>query len=120
MRPRSAASPPARACARPSAADVPSRSSDRPLPLRAMRLPHLVARAPTLRLETPRLSLRRFREGDAATALLHEQDRRIMQWIRDPQPEAAMRERIAALQASWQGGDGEWLAFVLTVKPDDA
>jgi RimJ/RimL family protein N-acetyltransferase len=64
--------------------------------------------------------LRRFREGDTATALAHEQDRRIMQWIRDPQPEAAVQERIAAMQATWKGGDGEWLAFVLTVKPDDA
>jgi RimJ/RimL family protein N-acetyltransferase len=84
-----------------------------------MRLPHLVARAPTLRLDTPRLSLRRFQEGDIATALVHEHDRRIMQWIRDPQPEAVMRERIAAMQRPWRGEDGEWLAFVLTVKPDD-
>lgn len=84
-----------------------------------MRLQHLVEKAPTLRLDTARLSVRRFQERDANMAIAHEQDRRIMQWIRDPQPEAAIHERIAAMQRPWSGGDGEWLALVLTVKPDD-
>ncbi len=81
-----------------------------------MNLPTLLAAAPDLRLDSKRLVLRRLGAGDVATALVHEQDRRIMRWIRDPQPVTAMRERIEAMQAPWTGEDGEWLTLVIEPK----
>jgi len=81
--------------------------------LRRVNLSALVAAAPHLRIETPRLVLRRLDPGDVSTAIAHEQDRAIMRWIRDPQPLAAIEERSRALAASWRGQDGEWLAIAI-------
>jgi RimJ/RimL family protein N-acetyltransferase len=81
-----------------------------------MDLQTLIAAAPDLRLESERLVLRRLVDGDVATALAHEQDRRIMRWIRDPQPVDMMRERIEAMQQVWTGTDGEWLTLVIAAK----
>lgn len=80
-----------------------------------MDLGKLVAAAPALRLESERLVLRRLGANDVATALAHEQDRRIMRWIRDLQPVAAMQERIQVMLGPWTGDDGEWLT--LAVEP---
>lgn len=82
-----------------------------------MDLPALVSAARDLRLTTERLVLRRVLATDADALLAHEQDRRVMQWIRDPQPLAASHERIAAMQRPWTGADGEWLA--LAIEPRD-
>lgn len=78
-----------------------------------MNLEALVAAAPDLRLTSDRLLLRRLNAADAEIALAHEQDRNIMRWIRDPQPLAAMTERIAAMQRPWSGADGEWLTLAV-------
>ena len=78
-----------------------------------MNLPLLVAAAPTLRLETARLVLRRLEPADVPTAIAHEQDRAIMQWIRDPQPLATIEERANGLAAPFCGLDGEWLALAI-------
>lgn len=85
-----------------------------------MRLNVLVGLAPSLVLETSRLILRRMQAADEATALAHEQDRRIMRWIRDPQPLAAMRERFAAMLDAWNGDDGEWLALAVCERDQPA
>lgn len=81
-----------------------------------MDLSRLVAEAPQLSLRGAGLLLRRFTAADVPMAIAHEQDRRIMQWIRDPQPVAAVQARAEALAAPWQGKEGEWLTFV--VVPD--
>lgn len=81
-----------------------------------MNLPRLVAAAPTLRLGSARLVLRRFGPDDVATAIEHEQDRTMMRWIRDAQPLDAVVERSTGLAAPWLGLDGEWLA--LAIVPD--
>jgi len=80
----------------------------------------LAAIAPTLRLETPRLVLRRLDARDEATAIAHEQDLRIMRWIRDPQPMEAIRERTQRLLSPWSGVEGAFLAMALTTRHDDA
>src|SRR5262245_29545249 len=82
-----------------------------------MQLQRLVAAAVDLRLETERLVLRRLGRDDVPVALEHEQDCRIMQWIRDPEPLAAMQDRIQAMLGAWTGADNEWL--VLAVAPKD-
>ena len=82
-----------------------------------MNLGDLVAKAPSLSLAGPRLALRRFTAADIPFAIEHEQDRAVMQWIRDPQPIEAMRERAETMAAPWRGNDGEWLAF--TVVPPE-
>ncbi|MFY9344897.1 MAG: GNAT family protein [Planctomycetota bacterium] len=82
-----------------------------------MDLAGLVARAPSLSLAGPRLLMRRFTAADVPFAIAQENDRAIMQWIRDPQPADAVRARAETMAAPWQGRDGEWLAF--TVVPDD-
>lgn len=81
-----------------------------------MNLHALVAMAPTLRLQTDRLVLRRLRDADVATLVAHEQDRRIMQWIRDPEPLTAIRDRVRGLLADWTGADGQWLALGIEPK----
>ncbi|MBL8748248.1 MAG: GNAT family N-acetyltransferase [Planctomycetes bacterium] len=85
-----------------------------------MELARFVASAVDLRIETERLVLRRMVRADADVALAHEQDRAMMQWIRDPQPMAAMQERIQAMFGAWTGGDGEWLTLAVAPKATDA
>jgi RimJ/RimL family protein N-acetyltransferase len=81
-----------------------------------MQLQRLVAAAVDLRLESERLVLRRLVRDDVPVALAHEQDRRIMQWIRDPEPLAAMQDRIQAMFSAWTGADGEWLTLAVAPK----
>lgn len=81
-----------------------------------MDLPRFVASAVDLRLETARLVLRRLVRDDAPVALAHEQDRSMMRWIRDPQPPAAMQERIQAMYGAWTGADAEWLTLAVAPK----
>ena len=64
-----------------------------------------------LRLETERLVLRRFGEGDLEVALEHELDERIMRWVRDPLPRPEVEEKVARFLGPWQGGEGEWLGL---------
>ena len=80
----------------------------------------LAAIAPTLRLSTPRLVLRRLDARDEATAIVHEQDRRIMRWIRDQQPIEAIRERTQRLLSPWRGEEGSFLALAVTLRDNDA
>ena len=82
-----------------------------------MQLQRLVAAAVDFRLESAGLVLRRLTRDDVAVALQHEQDREIMRWIRDPEPLAAMQDRIQAMLGAWTGADSEWL--VLAVAPRD-
>ena len=81
-----------------------------------MNLAGLVAKAPFLAVEAPRLVLRRFTPADIPFAVAQEQDRTVMQWIRDPQPIEAMRERAETMAAPWRGNDGEWLAFTIVLR----
>jgi len=80
----------------------------------------LVGIAPTLRLLTPRLVLRRLDARDEAVAIAHEQDRRIMRWIRDQQPMEAIRERTQKILSPWSGAEGEFLVMAVTPHDDDA
>lgn len=81
-----------------------------------MELARFVAAAVDLRLSSERLVLRRLRRDDVAVALEHEQDRRIMEWIRDPEPLAAMQDRIQAMLGAWTGADGEFLTLAIAPK----
>lgn len=85
-----------------------------------MELQRFVAAAVDLRLETERLVLRRLVHADVPTALAHERDRAIMQWIRDPEPLPAMQDRIQAMLGAWTGADGEWLTLAVAPKDTDA
>ena len=76
--------------------------------------------APTLRLVTPRLVLRRLDARDEAIAIAHEQDRRIMRWIRDQQPMEAIRERTQKILSPWSGAEGDFLVMAVTPRDDDA
>ena len=76
--------------------------------------------APTLRLVTPRLVLRRLDARDEAVAIAHEQDRRIMRWIRDQQPMEAIRERTQSMLSPWTAEEGAFLVMAVTPRDDDA
>ena len=76
--------------------------------------------APTLRLVTPRLVLRRLDARDEAIAIAHEQDRRIMRWIRDQQPMEAIQERTQKILLPWSGAEGDFLVMAVTTHDDDA
>lgn len=78
-----------------------------------MNLADLVAKAPSLSLAGPRLALRRFTAADIPFAIAQEQDRTIMQWIRDAQPLEMVQARAESMAAPWRGNDGEWLAFTV-------
>lgn len=86
-----------------------------------MNLPKLVELAPTLRIPTPRLVLRRVAERDRETLFAHESDRGIMQWIRDPVPRRDVDERTDRMVAPYTGADGQWLALAIVERddPDD-
>ncbi len=71
-----------------------------------------------LHLESPRLVLRRFRSQDLRTAIEHEQDPRIMRYVREIQPIEATRTKVAGFLEPWRGGDGEWLAIVIARRDD--
>ena len=81
----------------------------------------LIAEAPQLTLRNELVLLRRFTSADIAMAIAHENDPRIMRWIRDPQPAAAVQARAEALAAPWLGQEGEWLTLVVVPRdrPDD-
>ena len=81
-----------------------------------MELSRFVAAAVDLRLDTDHVGLRRLCRDDVPVALAHEQDRRIMQWIRDPEPLAAMQDRIQAMLGAYTGADGEWLTLAIAPK----
>lgn len=81
-----------------------------------MRIDHLVALAPTLRIETERLVLRKLRSKDAAGLVAQETDREVMRWIRDPQPLAQAEERATKLTGAYGGADDEWLGLAVVVK----
>lgn len=83
-----------------------------------MRLQLLVRRAAELRIETPRLVLRRVAERDRATLAAHEEDRGIMQWIRDPVPARETDERTDRMVEPYTGADGQWLALALVDRGD--
>lgn len=78
-----------------------------------MDLDALVAAAPSLCLRTRQLQLRRFTPDDRPFAIEQENDRAVMRWIRDEQPDAAVRARADTMAAPWQGRDGEWLALTV-------
>jgi [ribosomal protein S5]-alanine N-acetyltransferase len=80
----------------------------------------LAAIAPTMRLLTPRLALRRLDTRDEAAAIAHELDHRIMRWIRDPQPIEAIRERTQRLLSPWRGEEGAFLAMAVTLRDADS
>jgi RimJ/RimL family protein N-acetyltransferase len=76
--------------------------------------------APTLRLVTPRLVLRRLDARDEAAAIAHEQDPRIMRWIRDQQPIEAIRARVQSILSPWTGEEGAFLVMAVTTHDNDA
>jgi ribosomal-protein-alanine N-acetyltransferase len=78
-----------------------------------MQIARLARLAEELELTTPRLVVRRMRESDVPTAIAHEEDRRIMRWIRDPLPRDEIEQRVQQTLAPWDAADGRWL--VLTV-----
>src|SRR5262245_28263454 len=82
-----------------------------------MNLADLVEKAPSLELAGSHLALRRFTAADIPFRDAKEGDRAIQRWIRDPQPDEAMRARAETMAAPWRGNDGEWLAF--TVVPHE-
>lgn len=78
----------------------------------------MVAEVETLRLETPRLVLRRFAAADTDVAVAHEREPRMRRWIRPIQPLEAVRAKVARFGDAWRGEDGEWLMVVVTTRTD--
>jgi RimJ/RimL family protein N-acetyltransferase len=85
-----------------------------------MDLPLFVERAVDLRLETPRLLLRRVVESDRATLHEHERDRGIMEWVRDPDAAAGTDARVDRMIEAFVGHDGQWLAMAIADRRDPA
>ncbi len=85
-----------------------------------MQLHRLIDLSMNLRLETARLVVRRMQERDRATAIAHEEDRRIMQWIRDPLPRAEIEARVQQTFEPWDASDGRWLVLTVADRDTDA
>lgn len=83
-----------------------------------MLLAKLRALVPDLELETERLVIRRFRESDLDVAIEHELDRRIMKFIRDPQPEDEVVAKARTCIEPWKGEENEWLGLAMTLRGD--
>lgn len=73
----------------------------------------MVAAAPTLRLATPRLVVRRTVAADVDVLTAHETDAQIMRYIRDVPPVDVARAKAQAMVAPWSGQDGEWLGLAI-------
>ncbi|MGA0058913.1 MAG: GNAT family N-acetyltransferase [Planctomycetota bacterium] len=84
-----------------------------------MHVPRLIELARDLELTTARLVIRRMQERDRATAIAHEEDRRIMRWIRDPLPRAEIEERVQQTFEPWDGADGRWLVLTIADRGTD-
>ena len=87
--------------------------------LRSMNCDKLVAQAADFRREAPRLTIRRLCEGDYEVAVAHELDRRIMRHIRDPLPEAEVREKVRGMCEPWSGACNEWVGLVVARRDTD-
>ena len=85
-----------------------------------MQIGRLVALAADLRLTTERLVIRRVAERDVATAIAHEEDRRIMRWIRDALPRDEIAARVRDTLGPWDADDGRWLVLTAAASADDA
>jgi RimJ/RimL family protein N-acetyltransferase len=84
-----------------------------------MNLERMVADAAHFRLESKRLVLRRLTDADIPTAIAHEQERRIMHWIRDPQPLAAIEARVRSTLEPWRAAEGQWLLLAVQQPSDE-
>ena len=76
----------------------------------------MVERCRNLRLDTERLTIRRFTDSDFEVALAHESNREIMTYIRDPKPAKELREKVEAFTGEWKGGENEWLGLPVTLR----
>lgn len=74
----------------------------------------MVERCRDLRLDTQRLTIRRFVASDLELALAHESNREIMKYIRDSKPEKELREKVEAFAGEWKGEENEWLGLPVT------
>lgn len=84
-----------------------------------MQIARLVQLAEHLELTSDRLVVRRVREHDVPTAIAHEEDRRIMRWIRDPLPRDEIEERVLQTLAPWDAADGRWLVLTVADRASD-
>lgn len=66
-------------------------------------------------LETRRLRLRRFVADDLETALAHELDPRIMEYIRDLDSPEVTRTKVQELMTPWDAEAGRWLGLVMAL-----
>lgn len=85
-----------------------------------MQIERLAALAADLRLTTERLVIRRVEERDVATAIAHEEDRRIMRWIRDALPRDEIESRVRDTLGAWHADEGRWLVLTAAARADDA
>ena len=72
----------------------------------------------TIRIETPRLVLRRMRSSDLTDSLEHRSDPQVCRYAHLPQTQQQVAKRIQDAMQAWQGKDGEklFLAIELTLE----
>jgi RimJ/RimL family protein N-acetyltransferase len=73
----------------------------------------IVHRFADLRVQTERLALRRFEPSDLDAVVEYELDPRIMRYIRDPEPRAAVVAKVQAFLRPWSAAEGEWAGLVV-------
>ena len=83
-----------------------------------MDLPRFVELATSLRIETPRLVLRRVVASDRQILHEHERDRGIMEWVRDPDAAADTDARVDRMSEFFAGHAGPWLAMAIADRRD--
>lgn len=76
----------------------------------------MVERCANLRVETERLTIRRFDGSDFELALEHESDPRIMEYIRDPGPSDELRKKVESFIGPWNAGESEWLGLPVALR----
>jgi RimJ/RimL family protein N-acetyltransferase len=77
---------------------------------------HVIDLINHLKLETQRLTLKKFIEKDIEFNVEHAMNPEIMRYIKDPQTIEETRKITTQIAKDWIGNEGNWVLFALTLK----
>jgi len=85
-----------------------------------MSIEKLVAQINTLKLETERLVLSKITVNDFDTMVAHEQNEKLMRYIRPITSLEKSKEKIQLCIDDWLGEEGQWLMLVAHLKSESS
>ena len=77
---------------------------------------HVIDLINHLKLETQRITLKKFIEKDVDFNVAHEMNPEIMRYIKDPQSIEETRKKTEKIAQDWTGIEHDWVLFATTLK----